>query len=278
MAKTFWQIKTQGWASINQRSTSTTFSTTIMWAKINEVIKRVCNGRYKNILTGQIIRAWKLSFMNTETSIRTLSWWDTTADLEIIDTELDIDTTFLNSSGYVLINNEVIAYTWKSATQLTWVSGQTVKHDSWSKVYQLYTLPTNFNKPNKIIIAKTGQEIPEYTWDNCISYKIRYSWTDTILELQNLDNDTIITIDYLKKVTDMSDDADETIIADEYALLMWDLAWGELWYTKGLTMSERVLNDAYSRLQWMFQYYTNTRNVIKQSIKPQARKHYSIRR
>lgn len=57
------------------------------------------------------------------------------------------DTTNLASSGWVEIGDEQLSYTSKTSTTLTGVSASTVKHLSGANVRQLYSMPTNFEKP-----------------------------------------------------------------------------------------------------------------------------------
>ena len=134
--KTFWNIKDKVRWYLWQTSNSTTFSDSIIWDKVNWIIRRILRGRYTWIawmyrgrtIPWTIFRAWELWFMKWNFNIRN-NWGSMlTQNLNIGDTVAYCDTTQLLPSWYVEIWGDTITYTNILSDRLEWVSWQTVQH------------------------------------------------------------------------------------------------------------------------------------------------------
>lgn len=273
--KTLWQILTKIWDLTWQTSKSTNFSRPILVDEINETLRQVLRGRVSSILSpGKIYRAWELWFLEWRTNVRVKWGWIATEILNIWDTELKTDTNDLLESWYVEIGWDILAYTWKTDTELVWVTGQTIKHYVWEKITQLYVMPAEMEKPklvNYINKNSTTNKIPVplFTWYEAKSYNVIKTWTVTLLEIAGFEADDIIEVNYNKVFNDLSEDTDICPIPDDYwtsviaRLVAWAIA-----YDKEMPQAERVLNRWYWNLQNMFQYFTNKKIVIKQKLKP----------
>jgi hypothetical protein len=279
---TFWDIKTKVWSLLWQKSTSTTYSDTIVWDAINEIARKVLKGRVRSLLDpNKTYRAGKLWFLENKTNIRIKSWWILSEALDLWDITALCDTTYILSSWYVEIWRDLINYTSIDTTGLLGVSWQTIWHLIWEKIVQLYEMPVAMDKPNKVlrVIWNKEYEIPLYTGQESVYYQIIRTWTKILFKIVWLSNDDLVSVEYVSKFINMGSNATENPLPETYWIsVLAYLTAGELGYNTGLTLAERVLNTAYSNLQEMYQDYTNETNVIKQSIKPRSYKFNSIRR
>lgn len=67
----------------------------------------------------------------------------------------------------------------------------------------------------------------------------------------------------------MGDDSDINPLPDDYGIsVLAYLSAGTLAFEHTLPTAQQILLVAYENLQNMYQFFTNTTNVIKQSIKP----------
>lgn len=279
MASTFWDIKTIVWDLLGTNNNSTNFSSTKIWKKINAKIREVLRWRVKSLLDPmRVYWIWKISFMEWKTSLRTLSWWALTSDLEIVDTTLDTSTTYLNTSWYVEIWGEIITYTWKTSTSLTWVSWQTAVHKVWDTVIQLYTMPSDLEQINSVFYTWVW-EIPYSEDENMtIFYTVYKQWTDNLLKIVWLNNDQLINISYTKLVSDLVTDEDECLLPDEYwEDVIWPLVAWEYALKYNLPTSQAILIDWYWQLQTFYQFYSKNIRITKRNIKAIPYKFNSIR-
>lgn len=66
----------------------------------------------------------------------------------------------------------------------------------------------------------------------------------------------------------MGANTDVNPLPDEYGLsVIANMVAGEFAYQSGMPNGQQLLMDGYDNLQNMYQFFTNTTNVIKQSIK-----------
>lgn len=282
---TFWDIKSEVWRLLWQKSTSTTFSNEVVGDEINEIFEQIVKWRVTSKLDDRVYRAWKLWFIEQATSIR-IKWGSAlTAILNVWDTSLSCDTTNLLPSWYVEIWGEIVKYTWVTSTELTWISWNILEHNIGEAIVQLYELPTNLDKPEivqKIIkwVQIRKSNIPLNNDDNySIYYQLLRTWNTKLIKIVWLQNDDLVKITYTIRYSQLVNDSDVCILPDTYwkTVVAKIVAWG-LWYDKWLMNAERILNSWYKNLMNMFQYFTNETNVIKQNISAKAFWFTSIKR
>lgn len=284
---TFWSVKSKVWDLLWQKSTSTNFSDTIVWDEINNRAIEIWKGKVVNKLNpAQTFRAWSLYFRDKSLSVRIKSWWILTEEFNIWDTEASTDTANLLTSWYVEIWGDIVKYTWKSSTQLTWTSWQTIDHLESENVIQLYEMPSNMDKPEKVELITIWQEARpqeielDNTWTNRVYYQIiRTDDNVILLKIVWLDADDLVKISYPKKYVNMTSNTDTCPFPDQYwiTVLAYIVAWS-LWYDKGIPNSQQHLNSGYTSLEVMYWDFNDEVNVIKQKIRPQGYKFNSINR
>lgn len=276
---TFWDIKNKVWNLLGQKSTSTTFSDSIVWDEINYTARQVLKGRVKNLLNpNQIFRAGKLWFIEGKLNVRIQAWSKLTEELEIWDIVALMDTTNVLTSWHVEIWGDIISYNGKISTELQGVLWQTVKHLVPEKVNQLYEMPTAMDKPSQVykIVDWQTYEIPLKNENNqTVYYEIIRTGTLILLKIVWLDQDDLVEVNYQSKFTDMWADTAVNPLPENYWIsVLAYLVAGWLAFEKWLPVSERILTRGYWNLQNMYQDFTNETQVIKQSIRP---KHYKFR-
>lgn len=278
---TFWGIKNRIWDLLGQTGNSTNFRDEILSSKINNVARRVLKWRITSLLNpNKIYRSWKLWFLDNTINLRIKAWSILSEELALWDDTLKCTTSDLLPSWYVYIGKDVISYTGIDSEGLVGVSGQTVSHLVGEKVIQLYEMPVNMDKPNKMnkIIGDREAEIPLYTWQERTYYDIVRTWSVVLLDIVWLCNNDLVQVDYISRYIDMTDNSDINPLPETYWIdVLAYLSAGELAYEKKLANSGELLNMAYANLQNMYQDYTNQTNVITQSIKPRSYKFNSVR-
>jgi len=276
---TFWDIKNKVWNLLGQKSTSTNFSDGIVWSKINSVARRVLKGRVKNLLDkNQIFRAGKLWFTEGKLNVRIQDWGKLNTELEVWDIVALMDTTNVLTSWFVEIWGDIISYSGKIITELQGTLWQTVTHLVAERVNQLYEMPTAMDKPSEVfkIVDWRRFDIPLRNDNNqSCYYEVLRSWTQILLKIAWLDQDDLVEVNYQSKFTNMWVNTDINPLPEDYweEVLGYIAAW-ELAFGKKLPVNQEILIMGYWNLQNMYQDYTNTTQVIKQSIRPQ---HYKFR-
>jgi len=280
---TFWDIKNKVWNLLGQKSTSTNFSDSIVWDEINHIARQVLKGRVKNLLNAnQIFRAGNLWFTESKVNVRVQAWGKLNTALLTWDIVALCDTTNLLTSWYVEIGGDTITYSWKIATELQWVLWQTVDHLVAEKVLQLYPMPLAMDKPSKVYKIVDWEEYEILLRDEnnqSVYYEVLRSWTQILLKIVWLSQDDLVEVNYQAKYSDMWVDTDVNPLPENYwiSVLAYIVA-GWLAFEKALPTSERILTRGYWNLQNMYQDYTNTTQVIKQSIRPKHYRFNTLRR
>jgi len=262
---TFWNIKTKVWALLGAKSTSTNFSDKIVWDEINMRGREIWKGRVVNKLNPrQLFRAWKLYFKDSNFLIRIKWGWVLTWTVEIWDTTITLDTTNLLTSGYIDLWWDIIKYTGKTATEISWVTGITVNHLVWEKAIQLYEAPVNIDKPTTVEYWNS-----ELTRDWVRNYEIIRDNSTLLFRINWISSDELVKVNYVRKFENMGTNTDKCPFPEDYwtRVLAYMVAWS-LGYDKGIPNSQNILNSGYNSLQEMYWDIGSKTNIIKQSIKP----------
>lgn len=278
MAKTFWDIKNKVWNLLWQKSTSTIFSPTVVWNAINAVTRKILRGRFTSLLDpNRIYSAWRLWIQEGSYYVRYKSETALTAIWYVWDVTLSCDTTNLATSGYVEINWEILNYTWKTATELTWVTWGTLEYPEWAMVSQLYSMPASYERPfriNKIIWENEviRQEIPfSEEGDKIVYYQIVKYWTTNLIRLIGLENEDLLEIIYSKTYTNLVNDWDTCLLPDDYGetLVSYLVAW-QFAVEKGIPNWQSILATGYAELQDFYRFFDNEVYRTKHQIKSQS--------
>ena len=283
-------IKSEVWRLLGAKSSSTNFSSTIVWQEINSVIRKVWRGRVINInswgiVRGRVIppteyRAGKQWYTEGKTNFRIYQGWLLQNICNPWDTTISVDTTYLLPNGYVEIGWDTINYTWVGLDinwnpQLEWVTGITVQHLVAEYVTQLYLMPSDMDRPSNIWwICKDWRrvELPQDNTDTFwIYYQIVRNNITQLLKIVWIKNDNLINVCYSRKLYDLVNDSDICQIPDDYGrtVIAPLAAWG-LAYEKNLPDGSAILKRGFDSLAEMYQFFTNEITIIKQKIKPIA--------
>ncbi len=174
MATTLQDLRNIFYAILREEEDTSAYPLTLVDLLLNTSQQSICMGNVVNPLTKEQLKKWQLSFLQTDkfyTSIQTVYL---NADAVVWWTTLDVDTTNLASSWVVFIAGNIITYTAKTATQITWCSNILYTHESGSEVTTLYTLPTdyasiiNVTRDNK---QKLEWKLYDDVFENLNSYK-----------------------------------------------------------------------------------------------------------
>ena len=282
---TWGNVKTEIWDNLWQTANSTNFSSSRLNTEMNSLVWDIYRGRVINVLTRKEYRAWSLWFINGATRFRYIPSVKLTVALTLWDTEASMETANLDNSWQVLIWWDIIFYTSKTATQIEWITGQTINHLITDVVLPLYKMPDEMDKANwlEFVIKNTDNKRLPLPLDNTDTffryYQLLRVWNDKYIKAIWLDLDQIVEVSYIKKHSNITDEATVFPIMDLYWLsVVANIISWKLWYGKWIPNSKEQLMLWYTNLQVMFQNYTNEENVIKQSIKPIPYRMKSIRR
>ena len=286
MSKTFWDIKAKVWNLLGQKSTSITFSDSVVGSAVNNRILDFLRWRITSLIDpNRIFSAWELWIREGSQYLRTILDSNLTADMAIGANVISCSTTNLLSSGWVEIGWEVFSYSAKTSTQLTWVSPvATVLHEKGAKVIQLYAMPANFEKPIEVKLIDesswdTRTHIPYANSQNDVRYEIIKTSTANLLKISGLDSNSFVQIVYSKTYTELVNDSDICVIPDHYweTVIAFIVA-GELGLHKGIPNAQNLLVQWYANLQNCYQYFNSETNSIVKTITPKAYNFYSIKR
>lgn len=245
MWNTLTEIDTRLISNLAVSSDSTTYSQSRRRAKINSVIKRICDGTIVDILeqekwNDKMIKWWDLRFLRKRQQI--ISYEPVT----ITDDEINSSTTTINTSSTANIPTagnwyvwwSVFAYTGKTSTSLTWVTWLEGTHYLWDNIYIVTKLPTTCAKAFDLFrVQSDGSLVPtdyiDYkSQDYSESYRTTIwdsSATDQYVWMNFSDRSGTYRLYYFAKPTTLSSGSNTTEIPDDYWVeLIALIASGEL--------------------------------------------------
>lgn len=281
MPNTLTEIDTRLLVNLAVPSTSTTYPQTRRRGKINSVIKRIADGRIKNILDGTLITWWDLRFLRKRVQVKDYN------PIELQDTSVTTwattlnttDTTNVPTSWNWYIGWSVFAYTGKTSTSLTWVTWLEWTHEKWAKIKIVTKLPTDCLVPSEMYKVT-------HTWalepTNYIDYKSQdyaeyyrtiigdSTTTDQFIYTQFQSTTDTYRFYYFKKPTTLASWSDITEMPDTYGVDLVSLlaSWELLWETEKRDQGKNQLVLAYAMLHEFYEKYIeqkkSTRKVVRQ--------------
>lgn len=284
MAITYGDIKSRVWGLLGQKSTSTSFSPTIVGDAINNRILDFLRWKITSLLDpNKIYSTGRLWLREWSTYVRTTYNTSLSQEISIGDVTIYCNTTNLSTSWWIEVGGEQISYTGKTGTTLTGCSASQATHASGVTVVQLYTMPANFEKPLAVYyISENGGRIAEVPFNQgsqYVYYDILKKATANLIRVTWLDPSTLIEIEYSKSYTPMVDDSDVCILPDHYGdTVIGYLVAGELGLDKGIPNAQNHLIRAYANLQNCYQYFNSESWKPITLIKPQSYSFSTLRR
>jgi len=282
-SKTLENLRDVYYAILKEQSDSSAYPLTLADVLINNAQTNICSWNLINTIINQQVTKWSLPFLFEDkyyTSVQDIYVWTTmtTADTEITVTS----TSWFASSWFLYIDDDIIQYTWVSATQFTWVTWIGFAHLAGARISQLFSLPTDYATSNRVIYnnqrtlkyvdyrnlyLNLNNEKGTYPIINSTDNEgIRYrKWIYTIIKWSyflpiNIDASWyMIHQIYEKKPTTLSTWTDISSIPDEYAesTIPFVAAWKTLFHRWEEQRWIELLNYAYWEVASMYTYYDN---------------------
>lgn len=272
-------IRSETYALLWEPSDSVNYNTTLVTNRINNIVNRICKWHVRNIITWQQYKAWDLSFLRNEIFYDIPLSVATTAAITSWDDTVSFDTTNFSSEWYVYINWDIIRYTWKTATTITWCTWTDTDIASWAYVYQVFTLPTGISKPFTVYrvhetwrmdeIPYADYRFPEQTKVNYTILTDNDNSVDLFFIRNKEKNDIKYMIQYYINSTDMVVDADVSTIPDPYALTVVApiAAWELLYDNEEIDDASTKLQRGYAALNEMFDFYNSMNKKSRQKVR-----------
>ena len=247
------------------KSDSTVFDRSdIVIPKLNLIIGDICAWQVTNILNPEITyKSWFLRFLAKKFFFKTKSPVKLTTSTS--GWTISFDTTDFETSWNVIINEDIITYTWKTSTQLTWVTWLSYNHDEWSIAEQVFELPTNAWKNFNLWNIDREQTTPIKYQDDRAQKDYSPYWTlkfdsssdKEFIYIKNI-NDTNFILDYYAKSTDLVEDTDISILPDNFMewiaipLTAWILLYSTYWDDTLWLRWKSLIQDWYHSLQSLY--------------------------
>jgi len=256
---TLWDVKTKIWAEMVQKSTSTTYTSEKLTNMVNEVGENIIDKQVYNELTDRYVQISALPFNEWVAWINIIDNPTLTADVSVWDTEINCDTSDMQSSWAIMLWWDIIKYTGKTATTITWVTGILLEHKSWEEVVVLYDTPSDFLKPLKFYKVENQEEKEvkgKREWDSLvIYYNTIYFWDDIyIITSTNISWNYYLR--YTKSYTVMTNDSEDMQFPDDISLnaIVYIAAWRLI---KDVELRQQLLTKWYGNLTIVSNKYSN---------------------
>lgn len=205
------EVRSAVYNIINELQTSNVYDIDFVDDNIDEMQTKVCAMGKWSFLRKKVL--------NLAATPTTLSSAITTASTTVSVA----DTTNYATSGSVLCEHDIIAYTGKTATSLTGVTGITITHSAGAKVWPLISAPTDYlRQPEMRTQAQGSSRIRDWIFDDEYAYDNAYA-DDVFSLLTNdsgesffwyngnaLNSGDIVMLHYIKKPTPLS--ASDTVL------------------------------------------------------------------
>ncbi len=251
MAVNLWQIKTKIWQEMEVNSDSTTYNNNRLTDMVNEVSLEILEGKVANELSGKYIQWNILNFNKWKFAITLLANKQLTNDVLITDVEIYFDTAWIPNVWAILLWDEVISYTWKTASSIIWCAWILSGHKIWETVVFLYNTPANFWKPLKLYKKFNNNEIDIPYKDNENNLEKYYEIKEWYLYVYWALNWDKYYVDYIKKYVNMVNDTDISVFPDHIALnIIPFICWGRM--IKDETLRMKLLNQWYNKIMTEF--------------------------
>lgn len=286
MANTRQEIDDRVVKLLNESSDSTTFDKDTRYALGNEVQAAVCKWDVVNLINEKVIKSPFLRFLAKRQFLKTVQPI-TAPDIDITDTEITVTTTFLQDDWYTYVNGDIIQYTAKTATQITWVTGIWTSQNAWEQMKQAYMLPSGAYKGFDLKMIKDWNETPipflddRAPKDKPLYYTIVIDDSTSnefmVIEWINEDGEVLI-FDYYKSSTDMSDSDDTTDLPDDYGLQVIAplVAWEFLYYTDEQAKGIGYLRQWYWKLNSMYMNFWERAKEFRKKVKTSSFDYSSV--
>lgn len=275
------------YALLKEEADSSAYPYVLADALMNWIQQDICSGVITDLSSGRLeqLEKWPLPFLYSDKYYSTVSDIYLDTDATVGWTTLSAsDTSNFLSSGYLWINEDIVAYTWNTGTWFTWVTGIEFAHKSGARVSQLFELPTDYATANRVIYNNQitlkskdyrdiYQQLNNYKGYNYIAnnnntntYRFQdlapfytiIQWT-YLLPFQFDNTGYMLHMIYEKKATTMTASTDTNTIPDNYSQVTIPiLAAADLLYNRWEENRALQLHRfALGKVKSMYSYYAN---------------------
>lgn len=249
---------------------------TVVVPKLNQIVSRICKKIIINPQNQQRYTAGDLPFLRGTEFYENVQRRNITDEIELGDLSVSIDTTDLDTSGALMVSQDIITYTNKTATTVTGVTGIDIAQDSWTIAHRLFALPTGITKPFTMFRfdSKGGKYEIDYVDYRYPTQARKYytmvvdtDGTEYLMFVGCSSNDKFV-LNYYINSSDMSLDSSVCIIPDPYALtvLPWLVAGWLLWEREETEDAVTKLSSGFAGLDEMFAYYNSLNEKNRTTI------------
>lgn len=277
-ANTLQEITDRIYLIMNEKTTSTTFDRTkYVIPVVNEVLGDICKWSLTNILTSRPITGGDLRFVRKQSYFTNVPKATLSADVAVGDTTIQFDTTHFSSEGYIVIEQNVIKYSGKTATEITGCERVSTSHASAKEVRQVFKIPGNATKPFRLFDLNNNQEVLYYDFrDRDISHNTLNFFTvigDGISNNQNYifvnnSNENKFVLDYYEQNSTLVNDTDKCSLPENYGVkVVAPIVAGMLLYhSDEPDKGSRILQMGYSELQSMYSWFSNQKKNYRRRV------------
>jgi len=286
MSVTLQTLRDQFYSILREEEDTNAYPLTFVDQLINASQLRICTGRVKNPLTGEVVRKGVLPFLNSTQFYSNIPVTYLASDTTVWATTLTVSSTANFETTWTLyIAGDIVTYTGKTDTTFTGCDGLSFAFKSWIQVWAVYNLPSDFASPINLIYNDKVQ-LPAKNYDDIFEELNDNKWSQyrrsransyyggvyssdgfytiingSYLAVFNMnDNDAILRLRYEKLPTTMTASTDTATIADDtYAKSTIPyLAVGEILFNRNEEQrAGEILNFALGQVQEMYDYYNN---------------------
>lgn len=269
------EIQTEAYQVLWEKDLSNEYSPAIVQAKIQNVYSRICHGKVIRLDNWQAINASRLPFLEYRTPIQYYAPSSITGGpYNPGATTLWVaDTTNYLTSSYVSIKGNLIKYTGKTATSLTWVTWVTIIIEDGDLVSQVFPISNiNIYKPTRLSYITNETEQPchemirwEYTTGQY--YTIMNNGEDRYLFIKEYPTGTY-RLDYFQEPPALTQDSDKILLpGDAGKEIIAPIAMAELlWKTEEIDFAKEKWVLWYDKLVEFYDNYKRNTKKERQQI------------
>ena len=239
---------------------------------LNSSQSSICNWVLRHPTTKEQIRKPFLNFLNKEAFFESVQYTTVSAVSSIGAGTLTVDATAnFQSTWALLINGNVVTYTGKTTTEFTGCSDIAFPWPAWTRVSQLYVLPSNYGSPSRCVYDWRYEMIPidqrdvvkelrkigidswgtaYSSWNNLMTQGMYWIIDGTYMAfIPDSITGNSVQLTYQKKATALVNPTDLLTIPDEYSLTtipyiaVWEMLFNRGEEQRGLELWTIGLNN-----------------------------------
>lgn len=253
--------------------------------KINIYQDLAIKWHIKSELEDKTYTAPDLRFMRKKSYLTRHSSKKLTTEVVTTDVTIAFDATNFEDSWYIMIEWDVIAYTWNDTTNwITWVTEIDTTHAAGKEIRQVYLIPATAWKMFGLEyitawVPSDSTFVDEIDFRSNKDFNKYYTvvWNNDSVSSQFIDvhwysNNERFIIHYYNLSTDMEENDDTTDLPQKYGkfVLAPIVAWTILYFTDEVELGKSYLIKWYASLETMYGQYADQVKSYKPYIKSKS--------